>query len=190
MLHAYKTIDAVVDESKNSLEGLAYLSTDDPRRHRLTLEVLSTTEEGLDLEVEIESEPASPYYSKSQPKMSLGFHLGSEKDFTKATILSSLLWLIGFLLSISFYPTRSGKAGAKRGFGLSTSILGLIFSLYVLGNVLQSSFSFPLVIFSVLPVLTVSFGIYLFYQGTQEWRDMLNSTPWDTTSNLKSSFHK
>jgi len=180
MLHAYRTIDTVV-ESNDSLGALSYLSTDDPRRHWLTLEVLSTTDEGLDLEVEMESEPTSPHLAKTSIKPSIG----SEKDFTKATVLSSMLWIIGFGLSVSFYPTSSGMAGAKRGLGLSSLILGLIFSLHVLRNIMRApSFSFPLGVSAILPILILSFGVYLFYQGTKEWRKMLISNPWDTTSRL------
>jgi len=182
MLEAYRTINTVIEESPElSPETLSHISTDDPRRHRLVLEILSTTDQGLELEAE--TEPTSPQLDPElEPALS---YSGSEKDYAKATYLSSLLWVIGFALSNHYYPTYSGRAGALRGLGLSTFFLGFLLFLSFLGRVSREPWSWSNVALTALPLATLIGGVLLFSQGTRNWHNMLNSNPWDTTSKLK-----
>jgi len=156
---------------------------------KLTLEVLSK-EQRLELESDdIQSPTKSPRRAvfASLRKRTEDLELGSERDYILSTGVSSFFSVVGFLIAVHIWATRSGRAGAKRGLGISTFILGIlticIIGYRALAHGFHFTISLPLLLLFTFSLVIA--GVYLFAQGSRDWQHVLTDTPWDTTSKLK-----
>eukprot|EP00456_Euglypha_rotunda_P001112 TRINITY_DN10198_c0_g1_i9.p1 TRINITY_DN10198_c0_g1~~TRINITY_DN10198_c0_g1_i9.p1 ORF type:complete len:165 (+),score=5.27 TRINITY_DN10198_c0_g1_i9:142-636(+) len=155
----------------------------------LTLEVLSK-EQRLELESEDTYSPTKILgrnMFESLRKRSEDLELGTQRDYILSTGISSFFSLLGFLLAVYLWPTRSGRAGAKRGLGISTCLFGILsictFAYKGLLHGLSLTLSLPFLVLFPLSLLVA--GVYLFIQGSRDWQRVLTDTPWDTTMRLK-----